>query len=224
MALRMRRRRKHRLEQDAAALGKAAASAVEGAAREGLKSATEATAHVIESIGGLEGITGPTSKPRRARRVGIVLLSVLVLAAVGAALYAWWNRSRGDEEFARLPHVPNGGNLHPNDPTPPAPAEPEGEDDEVRTAAYAPTSMPTPVSAGVGSSEPPAQPWRPSTPAPASAPESESGHGPRPAWNQQSRDVPLFVLPLRPSVPFRGVAAPVAGRTQLPGSGPHFSH
>lgn len=210
MALRIRRRR-------------SAAQQVEEAAREAIERASGVATEALAEV---------SRRPGRARRVGMGLVALAVLSAVATALYIWWSRRREDEEFARLMQEPN-HSWPPASPIPTPPQSAPGEEPEPTAAsnvapAYSPESAPTatPLVAETAERSQPvqavSQPWAsPSTPAvapfgaPKSAPESSPQ---RPAWNSSQRDVPLFVLPPRPNVPFRGAATPSVDRTHLPGS------
>ncbi len=222
MALRMRRRHKMKLAEDVA-------ERVEEVARDGLDRVTDAAAGTVAvATAAIEAATrGKSPRLLRVRRAGIGLLAVLIAAATAAAIYRWWSRRRQDEEFARLNRLPNDPFASPG--VPPVPPAPVSDAEPVVSPAPARASMPTPPP----SNEPPndvpdrPQPWgapavEPTpavapTPAPAVAIETQAERAQRATWNSNQREVPLFVLPLRPSVPFRGASTPVAGRARLPG-------
>lgn len=221
MALRMRRRRKMELAQGVA-------DQLQDAARAGLERVADVAAAaptVIAAAG-----TGVTrGKSRRLRRASVGIAGLLLAAAVAAALYRWWSRRRQDEEFARLHEMPNEPDSHPSAPSiPPAPvAAVEPETTPAPARAFATEQRPDNGAATEAPASPP--PWVAPTPvapappaAPAAALETQGERAQRAAWNSNQREVPLFVLPLRPSVPFRGTATPVAGRARLPGSDSSF--
>ncbi len=213
MALRIRRRRR-------------TAEQVEEAARGAIELASGVAAEALAEV----------KRPSRARRVGVGLVALAVLAAVATALYLWWQRRREDEEFARLMQEPD----HSWPPASPMPAPPaQHASTEESGPTFTADSMPaqpvqsTPSAAPVATEatertqpvQAVSQPWAaPAAPAvaPFGAPEGASEAGPqRPAWNSH-RDVPLFVLPPRPNVPFRGAMTPSVDRTHLPGSPSSF--
>ncbi len=208
MALRIRRRRR-------------AAEQVEEAARGALELATGVAAEAIAEV---------KRRPHRARRAGIGLLGLAVIATAAAAIYLWWTRRREDEEFARLMREPE-PTWPPVEPAAPAPIHAVDErettmatSEDASRVETAPTAMPS-VFAESASHEAAApvqavaHPW--TAPAAPTATYQQSENTPEPAprtaWNSH-RDVPLFVLPPRPSVPFRSAVTPAVDRTQLPGS------
>lgn len=208
MALRIRRRR-------------GAAQQVEEVAREAVELASGVATAALSEV---------TRRPGRARRVGMGLVALAVLSAVATALYIWWSRRREDEEFARLMQEP-ANSWPPASPIPTPPPQnvtPEASE-PAPAAAVAPSpfaeSTPAPVTTEATERSQPvqavSQPWAaPSAPAvaPFGAPEGTSESSPqRPAWNNSQREVPLFVLPPRPNVPFRGAATPSVDRAHLPG-------
>lgn len=200
----------------------------------------EAAREAIELASGVatEALAEVTRRPGRMRRVGIGLVALAVLSAVATTLYIWWNRRREDEEFARLMEEP-GHSWPPASPMP-APVHDVASNEPEPTPAV--SSVPTPIVESMPVATPAtaeatersqsaqpvqavSQPWAapsaPSAPAvaPFGAPEGTSESGPqRPAWNNSPREVPLFVLPPRPNVPFRGAATPSVDRAHLPGS------
>jgi hypothetical protein len=221
MALRMRRR--------------GTAERVEQAAREGLERASEvataALGNALENVG-----AKAPRKSHRTRNAGLAMLTLALLAAAAYALYSWWQRRREDDEFARLMGVPEEPRTSPAAPPPPAPLHsapmpehPSAQPEQPATVASMPASEPAPlperpVAPSWVTPAPPAN----ATPAPAAQPlEAPADGAARPAWNAlgvsrsgAEREVPLFVLPPRPNVPFRGAATPAVDRTRLPGGGP----
>ncbi|MCC6238322.1 MAG: hypothetical protein IT299_12245 [Dehalococcoidia bacterium] len=209
MALRIRRRR-------------GAAEQVEEASRGALELASGMAADALAEV---------TKRPSRARRVGLGLVALALLSALATALYIWWTRRREDEEFARLMQEPD-HSWPPASPVPTPPAASPEYGDPAPKATPVSSVDATPVTPGVTSAvadtgeraqpvEAVAQPWAaPAAPsvAPYGTPEGAAEPNPqRPAWNSH-RDVPLFVLPPRPNVPFRGAVMPSVDRTHLPGS------
>jgi hypothetical protein len=217
MALRLRRR--------------GAAERVEQAAREGLERASEVAVAALENVG-----ARTPQRTHRARNAGVAMLTLALLAAAAYALYSWWQRRREDDEFARLMGVPEEPRTSPAAPPPPSPLHsapmpehPSAQPEQPATVASMPVSEPAslperPVAPSWVTPAPPAN----AAPAPAAQPlEAPADGAVRPAWNSATRsgaerEVPLFVLPPRPSVPFRGIAAPAVDRTRLPGGPTSF--
>lgn len=228
MALRLRRRN--------TPLAQEAAEHIQDAARATLERASEVS---IAATAALESVKAATpGSSRRLRRGGTLLLGLFVALAAAAAFYAWWTRRHRDEEFARLPHTPARPDVQPSAPPPPAAPAASIEDAPAEPVASPGSFEPVdePIEEPV-TSEPAAQPWMtpvtassvtaPAASVPARAievPAERESHVDRQrvAWNSAQREVPLFVLPLRPTVPFRGAATPAAERTRLPGSSPSF--
>lgn len=233
MALRMRRRRKSELAHEAAEHVQHAVRAGQDLARAGLERAADATAAATAAVEGVSQ-AATASKSRRLGRTGVVMLGLFLVVAAAAAFYAWWTRRRQDEEFARLRRAPAPPDASPSAPRPPAAPTATLEDAPSEPVAPAAPTTPmstTPHEAPEAPEPVVAQPWTPSVTAPVAAPASAveastdretQVERQRAAWNSAQREVPLFVLPLRPTVPFRGAATPSAERARLPGSSPSF--